>query len=145
MPAEQTEFLNVDLDVVSRVSLEPLVAALGDRVIVLHIGREGRRHSAHLEAGGSAYKMDADRRVRRLVALVKSLPAAARALWNKAESREFNVGIQAGLRPRASEFRLRSETLAAVASVRGQVVITVYAPVGAPRAVQSRSGRPTSG
>ena len=45
----ETTFLNVDLDLWSRTSLEPLVRALGASVVELFVGRDGGRHAAHLE------------------------------------------------------------------------------------------------
>jgi|HubBroStandDraft_1064217.scaffolds.fasta_scaffold373939_2 hypothetical protein len=40
-----TEFLNVDLDIYSRFDLQPLVKALGKKVIILYVGRERRKYS----------------------------------------------------------------------------------------------------
>src|SRR5262245_42478097 len=46
---EASKFLNVDLDIYSSSPLDSLVKTLGRQVITLYAGREGRRHSAHLE------------------------------------------------------------------------------------------------
>ena len=53
---------------------------------------------------------------------------AENALWDRAQSREFNVGIEAAEKAPLFELRLEPSTLQAVASVSGRVVITVYAP-----------------
>jgi hypothetical protein len=66
--------------------------------------------------------------MRRMVGLVKRLPRPARRLWNQAKSREFNIGIEAAARSTTFELGLEPKTLAAVASVGGRVVVTVYAP-----------------
>jgi hypothetical protein len=124
---EDTAFLNVDLDIRSRTPLEPLVEAFGQKVIVLHVGRWGRRYGAHVEMANGGHQQDADRLVRRLVALVKKLPRSSRRLWKEAQSREFNVGIQAGLKPRVFELRFQPATLESVAAIGGRIVITVYA------------------
>jgi hypothetical protein len=124
---EDTVFLNVDLDILSRIPLESLVEAFGQKVIVLHVGRWGRRYGARVEMADSGHQQDADRLVRRLVGLVKKLPRSIRRLWKEAQSREFNVGIQAGLKPRVFELRFQPATLEAVAAVGGRIVITVYA------------------
>jgi hypothetical protein len=124
---KETTFLNVDLDIWSRSPLEPLVAALGKKVCVLHVGKEARRHGAHLElarSGGRAH--NADQVIRRLAKLVTSLPRSQRTLWNRAQVRAFNVGIQAATKPFSYELRLQPETLAAIASVNGRLVVTVY-------------------
>ena len=123
---DETTFLNVDLDIRSRARLEPLVAAFGDRVVVLHVGPEGKGHGAHLELANS-YGKDANALIRALIALVRKLPKAGRKLWKQAQSREFNIGIDAGVKPFSYELRLDSETLDSVASVGGRVVFTVYA------------------
>src|SRR5947199_239815 len=44
-----TQFRNVDLDIDSNSDLQPLVTALGKKVIVLYVKRIRRTHSAHLE------------------------------------------------------------------------------------------------
>jgi hypothetical protein len=129
MTEEGTAFLNVDLDVISRASLEPLVRAFGRKVDVLYVGRRGRRYGAHVEVAGSGGPGDdADSLIRRLVALVEVLPRNARRLWNSAQSREFNIGIEAAAKSMALELRLEPETLAGVAGVAGRIVVTVYAP-----------------
>ena len=51
-----------------------------------------------------------------------------RRIWDRARSREFNVGIRAGLQPNAFEFRLKRRTIEAMTGVRGALVVTVYAP-----------------
>jgi len=46
---DSTRFLNVDLDIQSTSPLDSLVKAFGRRILVLHVGKEGRDYSAHLE------------------------------------------------------------------------------------------------
>jgi hypothetical protein len=122
-----TRFLNVDLDVWSASPLDPLVRALGRRVIVLFAGREGpRRYAAHLELARSGRSHDADRLIRDFVRLVKKLPKQARASWNRARRRDLNVGIQAGPQPYSYELPVRPDTLEAAASVNARLVVTVY-------------------
>jgi hypothetical protein len=125
---EGTTFLNVDLEVISRTPLDPLVQAFGRNVDVLHVGPWGQRYGAHVEVAGSGCRGNADSLIRRLVTLVKALPRSARRLWDTAQSREFNVGIEAAAKSRTFELRLEPETLMAVAGVAGRIVITVYAP-----------------
>ena len=138
-----TQFLNVDLDVFAKVPLDAIVEALGDDVIVLHAGRRGRRYSAHLELSGSGGEsaQQADRVVRQLVRLVERLPRHARRLWNQADAREFNPGIEAAAKSRVFELRLQPATLTAVAGVDGRIVITVYAPQRVSRVARTRKRR----
>jgi hypothetical protein len=120
----ETEYLNVDLEIWSRSDLQPLVDAFGDRVTALHVGRIKGRHFAGLEL--TAMTKTADQTIRRLAALVESLPRAARRLWNKAERREFNLGIKAGQNQYAFRCLVDPEALRALSDIDGRVVITVY-------------------
>ncbi|HEY7476085.1 MAG TPA: hypothetical protein VH679_13795 [Vicinamibacterales bacterium] len=135
-----TTFLNVDLDIWSRQPLDPLVAAFGRRVVVLYCGKEGRRYGAHLELPPrGASKQRADRLIRGFAGLVRALPARARALWNQARVRDFNIGIQAAAAPHSYELPVDAKTLRAAAGVNARIVVTVYAPV--PARTRPRSER----
>jgi hypothetical protein len=138
-PVDETLFLNVDVDVYSKTSLQSLVAALGRKVIVHHVGREGRIQSAHFSLA-STYRDDADTLAYRLARLVTRLPPAARQSWDRARRRDFNLGIQAGIAPYSHEIALTRRTLQRVVAVGGRVVITTYAPV-APSPTHTRSRR----
>ena len=122
---DETQFLNVDLDVWSRSPLDQLVAAFGRRVRVLFVGREGRRYGAHV--GLSSSGRNVDTLVRALARLVADLPKTSRTLWDRAQSREFNIGIQAGHEPHSHELRLKADTLEAVARLNARIVVTTYA------------------
>jgi hypothetical protein len=122
----ETTFLNVDLDLWSRTPLEPLVHALGSSVIELFVGHDGRQHAARLEWARSSQKPDVI--IQRLVAAIERLPRPARRLWNHSRRREFNIGIQAAMRPHGFELRLDPATVQAVARVGASMGVTVYAP-----------------
>jgi hypothetical protein len=124
---EPTTFLNVDLDIASRVSLEPLVKAFGAKVFVHHVGKSKGKYWARVSR--SSYRQTVDKLTQELCALVKALPTGARKLWDEALSREFNIGIQAGLWPHSAEIRIREGTVALVALLGGTIAITTYAPV----------------
>lgn len=121
---EQTQFLNVDLDIWSRSPLESLVAALGRQVYALHVGKDGRRYVAHLELAASL--TSPDRLIRRFVSLVERLPRSQRRLWDRSSVREFNVGIQAAATTAAYELRLAHPTVLAAANVNARIGMTVY-------------------
>ena len=121
--------MNVDLDIVSRVPLQDLVDAMGPEAFVLYVGGKRQGYEAHLELASSHMGMTPDRTIVGLTRLVKRLPQRYRKIWDSARSREFNVGIEAGLEPHSYELRLHRRTLNAVAEVGGALVVTVYAPV----------------
>lgn len=140
LPAHaETKFLNVDLDIWSRASLEPLVRALGPSIVELFVGHDGRRHAAHLEWARSSAKPDAI--IQRFVHAVERLPRPARRLWNDAHQREFNIGIQAAMQPHGYELRLDPATVQAAARVGASIGVTVYAPEWPPKAKAPSRGR----
>ena len=153
----ETSFLNVDLDVFARSSLERLAAALGSNVSQLYVGPHGNRHGAHFELRSSR-RRSADALIVGLVQLVKNLRGTPRELWNQADRRDFNIGIQGGLKPYSYELSLNPATLKSVGSVNARVVVTIYGAEGAaapplpdrsrnqvpPRALQPLTSRKTS-
>ena len=128
---EGTHFIAVDLDVFSRARLTEIVRAFGGRVLVLHEGRWGSRYLASVNLSNT-WQTSVDQEVRRLVTLVKALPPSARRLWSGAQSRVFDIGVQAGLTPFSHALRLSQDTIEAVASVQGRITITTYAAESRP-------------
>jgi hypothetical protein len=126
-----TRFLNVDLDICSKSDLQPLIAALGKKVVVLHAGREKRTYCAHLELARRTN--DADATIRLFCALIGSLKGTERTLWNTAKVRDFNIGVQAAARPFSYDIALANDTVKSAAAVGARIVFTVYAPEKHPR------------
>lgn len=120
----ETEYLNVDLEIWARRDLQPLVDAFGDRVKALHVGRIKGRHFAGLEL--AAMTKTTDLTIRRLAVLVDSLPRGARRIWDGAERREFNIGIQAGRNRYGFRCVVGPQALRAASDVAARLVITVY-------------------
>jgi len=121
-----TTFLNVDLDVLSRSNLQPLVTVLGHRTFALHVGRDKHTYRAHLELSRDPKNPDAA--IRSFVALIRALPKAERKLWDTAKVRDFNIGVQAAMQPHCYEIPLARETIEAVSTLRARLVLTIYAP-----------------
>jgi hypothetical protein len=122
---EPTHCVNVDLDVYSRVPLDGFVQALGDEAFVLFVGGGRRKFEAHVELASSHMAMSADDTIVGLTRLIRNLPRVQRMVWNSAQRREFNIGIEAGLEPHGFELRLEQRTLKAITDVGGVLVITV--------------------
>ena len=125
MATQETHFLNVDLDIYSRKNLDALVAAFGQRVVVLFAGKNRRTYEAHLEISAAA--KNPDRVIRAFVRLIQALPPSARRDWNAATHREFSIGIQAGAQPNAQDFLIDAATIALAAKVNAAISITIYA------------------
>jgi hypothetical protein len=123
-----TEFLNVDLDIISKTPLDPIVDAFRKKMFLLYYGRWGRRYSANFEWGGYPVNASADVLIKKLVGAVERLPRGTRRLWNGADAREFNIGIESAVESKRFELRLRPATLADVRRVNGTIVVTIYAP-----------------
>jgi hypothetical protein len=124
-----THFLNVDLDIASLANLSPLVEAIGDKAIVLSSDSNGSSYRVSLELSTNE-AVDAQTSIASLVEVVIKLPSAARAIWDQAIVRDFNVGIQAGTEPHAFVMPLLGATLRAVTDIGGRVVVTVYGAEG---------------
>jgi len=123
---ESTRFLNVDLDLYSRSDLDPLVALFGKKVTVLYSGMNKRSYRAHLEVA-KLFK-SADATIRAFCSLIETLPPAGREMWNNATILDFNIGVEAGFRPHATEFVLSAAAVLSAASLGARIVFTVYAP-----------------
>jgi hypothetical protein len=123
---QSAHFLNVDLDIHSRSKLKPLVNAMGKTVDVLHLGRDQGVYQAHLELPG--VHRSADATIKRFCKLIQSLPPPAAKLWDKADKRGFNIGIQAAIRPHAFEIVLAPATIRIASSLNARIVVTIYAP-----------------
>lgn len=119
-------FLNVDLEVYSDRPLDLFVSALGEAVDVLFLGETRGRYLAALELAGSGWQQEPDPIIMELAKLIRGLPEEARALWNTASERRFDVGCDAPAGPDARSMILSPETVAAIADLNGTVVMTIY-------------------
>jgi hypothetical protein len=116
-----SQFLNVDLDIRSRRSLAPLVAAWP---WVQTPGLDPGKAPRWVLASPRLCLRNADAAIRHLVTLVDALPKAARRCWKEALSRTFDIGIQAGLEPRSfEEVMLKESTLKDVARLSARVLV----------------------
>ncbi len=130
---ESGRFLNVDLDIVGRERLNDVVDAFGKKALVLYVGRRGRGYYAVVEAANT-FRKNADQIIQNLVAMVKKLPRSTRKTWDKATSREFNIGVEAPPSVYAESghsipiyvLQLKQKTLEAILSVNGTITLTVY-------------------
>ena len=131
-----THVRTVDLEIYSRIRLSPLVEAFGERVAVLYDGRVRSRYLAALEVHG--WQLTEEQEIRRFVSMVRQLPPRARRLWDTAQSRTFDIGVQARRTPHSFTFRLSAATIAAVAGLGGRIAITTYAPERPERRLTAR-------
>ena len=135
-------FINVDLDVKATVDLSPLAKAWTDQVMPLHVGKNGRRHWVRFELTGPV--CDPGDAILRFCRLIQRLPRAGRVAWRNASFKEFDIGIQAGLESRTSEWLLRPTVVAAVRNVGAHIRVTVYSPLPLLEAENQRLWRLTT-
>jgi hypothetical protein len=135
-----TDFIAVDFDIRSKSDLQPLVTALGDRICGNHVTREGRTYWARFSLARAT--KSADTAIRAFATMISTLPKAQRKLWDAAETREFDIGVQAAMEPFCYEMLLSAEVVDAVARLNARIRFTVYAPE-VPRKI-ARKQRPSS-
>jgi len=115
-------FLNVDLDIDSAEDLSLLITALEPRAYSL--ARSAGR--ASFELSEPVQPTTPEPLILEFVRLVKGLPPQVRALWDRADRRVFDIGIQSGRGPFQEGHRLAPDTLRAAAEVEAEVAFTVY-------------------
>jgi hypothetical protein len=126
---DETTFLNVDLDVWAACDLAPFVEALGDHVSDMFTGAaqvEEGAYQTHLELAIEERPGNPDAAIQAFAKLIDELPPAAKRLWDEANLRNFDIGIQGGVTPRAFQFSLHPDTLAAASRLKANIALTVY-------------------
>jgi len=124
----QSFFRNVDLDVHASVSSDAEFAVLIDGLapVAFHLERPPglatfELHQQPVEPGPAILEF---------VRQIENLLPAARAFWDAATRRVFDIGFESGQEPHCpfhASYPLGPDVLAAVARVRGEIAITVYA------------------
>lgn len=115
-------FINVDLDVESAEELRPLVDAM-----------EPHAHSFERPPGLASFEIndplpnDPEVVILEFIRIVKSLPPAARKVWDGASRRVFDIGLQSGRQPFRQSYGIGIDTLREVTGIGAHVAITIYA------------------
>lgn|SRR6185295_10412945 len=118
-------FLNVDLVIESKSSLRPLAREFGKNVIVMFSGRMNGRH--WLIVGIAGCCMGLERTVSALCVLIERLSPDSKQIWDKAQSKQFDIGYEARLSSeRANRFSIRPNTIRRVAKLGAGFTTTLY-------------------
>ena len=128
MPDSITRFLNVDLELVATFDLAPLLEYFNPATFTLRDSVDEGRRTVWMEL--YAGPKDPDDAILRYAMLVESLPSDIRRLWDECEGRCLNVGIQSGLAPHASAFRISTAAIAKLVAITVRLEITVYGADG---------------
>jgi len=126
MAKSRTRLLNVDLDLKSVAEPEPLIKALGRTVLCQRVGKVGRAHWIRLML--SRQPSSPTDAILGFAKLVTKLPDDPRAIWEKAQSKEFDIGIESGFEPFSAEWVLERRVIEVIAELGARLRITVYAP-----------------
>ncbi len=122
-----TNFLNVDLDLHSDQPLDDFIAAWGDTVHVLHHGTSEDGWLLSLEVV-RADCLTVEATLQGFFRCIERLPPALSRRFAELKGRTFDIGIQAGEQPTRWHSACSPATLATLAALDAQLVITVYAP-----------------
>jgi hypothetical protein len=139
MPSQALRFLNVDLEIESRRSPTPLVAALERSTVVLASFRRRGYHVVTLELVRSPNSAAAA--MRSFVRLVRQLPPTARSIWRASRRRDFDAGFELLAGRHVVSLQVPPEVAQQVATVGGRIVFTLY-PARRTRRSGSKPGRP---
>lgn len=116
-------FLNVDLDLESSEDLMPLVRALEPSAFALE-RPEGR---VSFELNAEVSPTGPEPLILEFTKLIHELPPPARAVWDRASRRVFDIGVQSRRHPNHETHCLTPATLRAVADVDAEIAVTIYA------------------
>jgi hypothetical protein len=121
-----TEFLNVDLDLESKRSLQPLIEELGDKVHVVHLGpSEEKTNLAALEVY-EGDDDDPDSIINAFCKLIEKLSPKSKAAWESCSMRRFDLGFESGVTGYPLCVDLDPKTLERVASLSASIGVTIY-------------------
>ncbi len=139
---EDFHLANVDLELASSESIQPLIIELGDNVGAFYPGGEiGDGKSAGLEimyypsfeediyqsyddkenlVGGTDVLISA------FCDLIENLSAESRQIWDKCHRKEFDIGFESGNTAKSFHTQIRAETIKRCAELGASIMITVY-------------------
>lgn len=116
-------FVNVDLEVEFRADPTALIEALEPRAMLLHVQRVGRLHRATFELLPDP--KDSATAIRRFVALIEKLPPPARALFDRARSRAFDIGVEVSAKKTVA-VQISTREVRNAARVNAAIAVTAY-------------------
>jgi hypothetical protein len=125
----ETQYMNTDLDLESGDDLGPLTDELHlQKWVVLH----SARHNDGVYRAGLEHMLNSEdgpeRAIRTMLEQIAKLPPSLQPLWASASRRDFNIGLEGGSTPHATQWALSAKLIELIASAGASVTITVYAP-----------------
>ena len=120
----EPRYLNVDLVVGSNEDLTPIAEGFGQDVMVLFNGKWGEHYRAVFEIAPSHAAANED--IACFCSLIEGLEGRAAELWQRAFSREFDIGFESGLGGERAYAVLHSHVIARVAEAEASLSVTLY-------------------
>lgn len=127
MSAPVVEFLNVDVELYGAFDHAALVRGFGDAMFVLHEGGAAQGGPELSFELNGAERRTLSSTVAELLGLVRALPMDARAAWDAATRRVFDIGIGSGHAPHSTHWTIDATVLAGLGEIKADLAITVYA------------------
>ncbi len=119
------QFLNVDLEVLSKSDLSVFAKSFGSRkVSVLYCDHQGEQFLAALELATT--RRTPEQLLARFCDLLEAMPPKAAKLWREANRRTFDIGIESGRSQPALALMIPPATLARITALGATVAVTVY-------------------
>lgn len=121
------KYLNVDVEVYSRIDLTPLREELGDRVDVMFCGEtEPGKYLLSIELAGVYNESEVEHTAKSLCHLIEDLSAPAKKAWDSADDRVFDVGFDAVIDSRCGQALLSPETLQKIGRLNARLAVSIY-------------------
>lgn len=125
------EFLNVDLEVISKTDPTALTKALGNQVDVLWSGppsgiRWGKKAGYFVGFEVRSARPGFEGMLNRFCELIETLPPAAAQIWKRARRRTFDIGLESGEQGPTLALRIEPKTLARIVASGATIAITLY-------------------
>ena len=118
----EIHFLNIDLDLESKESLDLLVKELGETLSVMTHHSIDETNYASFETGSSGIKEIIEEYFR----VYTGLSDESKVCWSKCSKREFNLGYESGETPNNYQSLIPEESLSKLVSIGGCIGITIY-------------------
>jgi len=120
------EFLNMDLDIESEENIDSIIEEFGDHVSIMRNEKENNLFYASFET----FLNEENDIIEKYVSLINSLSPLTRKIWDKCIKKEFDFGYESGIVPNNFHSRINTNSVAQLASVGGNISITIYPLVG---------------
>jgi len=122
-------FINVDLDVESKHPLDYFAVQMemGSEVVVLYCGANGGRgYLARLECADGGDTCEPDSIINRFCGFIEELDERARAEWDAASMKSFDLGFEVVGGNRSYQCPVRADTMSRLVALGGALAISIY-------------------